>query len=482
MYNEQTNFSIKNVILQFLFVALFIFILIWLFPLKSDLTKAVNSNNNTTVNVDLSALTDRIFNENIIAMKDAAKSYYTTPRLPKNVGDKVKMTLKQMLDKKIILPFTDKNGKACDTEASYVEITKYDEEFIMKVNLKCGKEENYLLVYMGCYDYCQTALCEKHASDVKAPVVYGKGATGVKTVTPVSNNTTNTTVNTTINTTINKVINIVNPTPQPQPEQPIVCGIKDGKYFGKDGKETTKEEYEKQCVTKNVEYLYEYKKTTDGYYTESGWSDWSTNAVSASSTVSVRIKTIKENKLVGYNVTREYDYNSPIYGTKVVNTGSETILVCNNWGYVSSGSSKASNGEWSYAGLVTLYSVPTNTSTVKYEFVRFADETCKESCSSTTGMIYKKYVAGLTSVDLSTYECTSSSYQTIALSTTVSTITGYNTKVTKKEPVYQTVESKLYSYKTRSYVAGTTDIKWSKYNDTTLLNAGYKYTGNKKVK
>ena len=40
MYTEQTNFSIKNVILQFLFVALFIFILIWLFPLKSDLKKA----------------------------------------------------------------------------------------------------------------------------------------------------------------------------------------------------------------------------------------------------------------------------------------------------------------------------------------------------------------------------------------------------------------------------------------------------------
>ena len=85
MYTEQTNFSIKNVIIQFLFVALFIFILIWLFPLKSDLNKAVESIENS----DLTVLTDRIFNENIISMKDAAKSYYTTPRLPKNVGDKV---------------------------------------------------------------------------------------------------------------------------------------------------------------------------------------------------------------------------------------------------------------------------------------------------------------------------------------------------------------------------------------------------------
>lgn len=433
MYNE-SNFSIKNIILEFLFVALFIFILIWLFPLKSDLTNAINDIE--VKGTDISVLTDRIFNENIISMKDAAKSYYTTPRLPKNVGDKVKMTLGEMLEKKIILPFTDKNGKACDTKASYVEITKYDEEFIMKVNLKCGKEENYLLVYMGCYDYCATTLCEKHTSDVKAPVVYKAQKAAVVEKKAVINNTNTNTV-------------IVNPTPQPQP---------------------------------TVEYLYEYKKTTNGYYKESDWSEWSTNAVSASSTTSVRIKTVKSKKLIGYNVTKETDFNSPIYANKVVNTGTETILVCNKWDYVPAGKTSVSNGEWNYVGLVTLYSVPTNTSTEKYEFVRFTDETCNESCSSTTGMIFKKYTVGSASVNLSTYECVSSGYQTIQLSTTVQTITGYNTKVVSKEPVYKDEEVKYYSYKTRTYVAGTTDVKWSSYNDTTLLASGYNYTGNKKQK
>ena len=43
MYTERNgNFSIKNVILQFLFIALFIFILVWLFPMKSDLNKALS--------------------------------------------------------------------------------------------------------------------------------------------------------------------------------------------------------------------------------------------------------------------------------------------------------------------------------------------------------------------------------------------------------------------------------------------------------
>ena len=59
MYNENSNFSIKNVIIQFLFIALFIFLLVWLFPLKSDI-KNLNSEDN-----NLSVLADRIFNENI---------------------------------------------------------------------------------------------------------------------------------------------------------------------------------------------------------------------------------------------------------------------------------------------------------------------------------------------------------------------------------------------------------------------------------
>ncbi len=101
MYTERNgNFSIKNVILQFLFIALFIFILVWLFPMKSDLNKALKNSTNDTQVQDMSVFYDQIFNNNVIAMKDAAKSYYTTERLPKNVGDKVSMNLGEMLNKK----------------------------------------------------------------------------------------------------------------------------------------------------------------------------------------------------------------------------------------------------------------------------------------------------------------------------------------------------------------------------------------------
>jgi len=418
MYNERTNFSIRDIILQFLIIALFIFVLIWLFPMKSDLNKAIDS-----IEVkgnDNSVLYDRIFNENIISMKDSAKSYYTTPRLPKNIGDKVKMTLSTMLDKKIILPFVDKKGNSCDLDESYVEITKYDEEFILKVNLKCGNDENYLLVYMGCYDYCESAICEKEKSDIKNPVIY-KSTTETKK-------------------TVNVVIN--------------------------------------KPVTPQKSYLYEYRRVTNGYYNETDWSEWSTTEVSASNTVSVRTRTETTNKLIGYNVKKVIDETKPIYGTKQIVIGYKDTTVCTK--YEDSFTGKFTYGNWVDAGLETLYKEPISTDTVVYEYIRSGDETCYVNCGSTTYGIYRKYTRTKTAITEKV--CTATGVQKEPIYTTIQIITGYEYKIISKEPVYQPVTVKYYSFKTRTYIAGTTDIKWSIQNDTTLLQAGYQYTGNTREK
>ena len=459
MYNENSNFQTKNIIVQFLFVALMIFVLIWLFPLKSDLKNLKTTSNGD--NSDLTVLVDRIFNENIIAMKDAAKSYYTIERLPKNVGDKVKMTLGEMLEKKIILPFTDKHGKTCDATASYVEVTKYDTEYLMKVNLKCGDEENYLLVYMGCYDYCSTTVCEKNKTDVKAPVIYSS-----KTNQPVNSTPSKTTPS--------------NPDPQPTPSNPT-CAYKDGKYYDKNGNVTSKATYESQCVTKPAtkEYLYEYSKTTQGYYTETNWSDWSANKVTANSNTAVQTKTVTTKKLVGYNVTRDYDYSKPIYGTKTVETGMyENKNVCVAYDYVKTG--EYSYSEWKYVGDVYLTYSPKDTNTEKYVWVDDSNWVCTENCTSGTTHKYQKYTRTTTAV--TKYQCTKYEMKSTPITKTTKVITGYETKIVSKTPVYKEVKTTYYRFKTRTYHPGTTDKKWSVYNDTTLLSSGYSYTGNKKEK
>lgn len=450
MYNEKpNNFSIRSVVIQFLFVALFIFILIWLFPMKSDLKNAmsgINKDNNVAV------FYDQIFNDNVIAMKDSAKSYYTTERLPKVVDETVKITLGDMLEKKIILPFVDRNGEQCDLIDSYVEVTKHSNEFVMKVNLKCKEQENYLLVYMGCYDYCQTSICEKNVSDVKKPVVYP--------TKPVVNNNTTINNNTVINnnTTINNNTVINNNTTINKPEKPA--------------------EPDTPVVPEQKEYEWEYVKTIDNsYWKESDWSEYSTTPVQADQYTAVRTKISNQKVLIGYNVTTATDKSKPIYSTKILDAGTEQLLVCNKYDYVPTGE-VTTGSQWEYVGLKTYYEKPSQAG-YKYEFVRFVDESCPNNCTSTVGRIYKVWKQS--TKNLSEYKCVEPVYQTVKITNEVQYISGYHTTTTK-EPVYEMREVKTYSYKKREYVKSIQeDKKWSIYNDTKLLNDGYQYTGNKRL-
>ena len=133
---------LKIVILIIVFI-IFILILLKLFPTKQS----------------LNPLYEEIFRNNINSMKDAAETYYTNDRLPKEVGESVTMTLREMLDKKLLLPFVDRYNKECDLDKSYVTITKTETEYELKVNLVCSKDEAYIIEHMGCNDKCILLNC-----------------------------------------------------------------------------------------------------------------------------------------------------------------------------------------------------------------------------------------------------------------------------------------------------------------------------------
>lgn len=559
MYNERRDsFDWKTIILQFLFVVLFIFVLVWLFPLKSDLKNAINDID-TGSETDLSIFYDQIFNDNVIKMKDAAKSYYTTARLPQNVGNTSKLTLKEMLDKKIILPFVDSKGNQCDLTASYVEVTKYEDEFVMKVNLKCTDQENYLLVYMGCYDYCETAICEKNKTDMTNPVVYStttnkpvtqqtqSAATNTNsnssTVTnkttniynTVINNVTNVITNITTNVTIKNEDKTPDPTPSVTPDKKapsceleVVSGTKgsNGAYtsnivigfksktagqkitgFGlglslnyngnttytvsADGVTTVygyiKDENGLTAICditvaketkKAKEYLYEYKKTTEGTYTYGSWSAWQTAAITATSTLEVKTRTVQQKVLTSYKVTTQPDLTQPIYAQKEVGIAWKNVTYCKKFGYVGNGGT-VKYGDWKYAGTVVLKSAPSNTATTKYVRVTSTEWICQSLCNAGSDLVYKMYTReAVNSVE---YKCLEETTKKTLVTATKTVVTGYKNKTTK-EPVYETRIIKQYASRTKKYTPGTTDVKWSKYNDTTLLNKGYVYTGNRKVK
>ena len=261
MYDERKErFSIRDLIIQVLFVAVFVFLLLWLFPMKGDVKNSVAG----SVKETIAPLYDQIFNQNVTSMKEAAISYYTTPRLPKNVGDEEKMTLGEMLSENIILPFVDSKGKQCDLNESYVSITKMNDEYIMKINLKCSNQEDYLLVHLGCYNYCDGDVCEKKEETT----------TTTKPKTTVPARVTTRPVQTTTTTT-----------------------------------------------TKPVDkYAYEYVRVINGKWGDySNWSEWTTNVINKTSYRDVETKTETE---ITYKTEQVKTYED-VYETKTVQTGTK---------------------------------------------------------------------------------------------------------------------------------------------------------------
>ena len=253
MYEEnRTGFILKDILLQIILVVVFVFLLLWLFPTKGYVNEKLENG--------LDPLYSQIFNDNLTAMKEAAKSYYTTSRLPKKVGDKVSMTLGEMLDKKLLTAFVDSNNKQCNLTGSYVEITKMDDEYMMKVNLNCSDKSDYIIVYLGCYNYCDSNLCEKQETTTTTKPV----TTPTKKPSTGNNNNNNTGNNNNNNVT------------------------------------TT--------VTK-----YKYQLTTGSYSNWSNWSDWSETKVTSNNYRDVETKTDKQLVLLGHkylDVDYETDKNS----------------------------------------------------------------------------------------------------------------------------------------------------------------------------
>src|SRR5574344_798741 len=148
MYSNErgSRFNFLDLFVKIIFAAIFIFILVWLFPKVPNMTPFYSN----------------VFRENISYMQEAGESYFTDDKMPKEIGDEVKITLAELFNKKLVLPFVDKDGNSCNQYESFVSITKNeDESYSLKTNLVCNEESDYLIKILGCHNYCKDNNCSK---------------------------------------------------------------------------------------------------------------------------------------------------------------------------------------------------------------------------------------------------------------------------------------------------------------------------------
>ena len=316
MYNDKKDgFSLKDIAIQVLIIILFVFILIWLFPTKSYVDKlASNSSNGSISDISNQYITNAVFIENMKTLRETAKDYYSLEKMPTEIGTehKVGITLKEMLEKKLLLPLMDSNNNSCHITDSYVEVVKTSsKEYTMTINLTCGNMSDYIVIYLGCYDYCQDNVCEKEETPVKPTENKPKPVTPTPTPNPTPTpepekhycEYTNGKYygkngNEVDKTTYEKECT----TPEPEKHY---CEYTDGKYYGKNGNEVDKTTYEKECTTPKPTPVYEYEYGKDGSWKfPEEWSAWQTTPVFESSTRKVEFQERK--------ITNTYEDYQPL--------------------------------------------------------------------------------------------------------------------------------------------------------------------------
>ena len=255
---EKRGFPIKNFLMKLVLVVIFVLLLVWLLPkfITSNVQTENKSSCNGSSTCDLSglnALTSQIFADNLARMRDAAITYYTADRLPAEVGESQQMTLSDMIGKKLIVPLIDKNNKAVDVEKSYVKITKMNDEYLLKVNIKDSEKEDYILVHLGCYAYCESYVCQKQNTNtapkqsVVNPVVPVDPTPSHPSTPSKPSTPSNPTCQAVSGKYYDKNGNRVSEVDYIKSCQAPKCKIVNGYYFGKDGNSVTKSKYNSEC-------------------------------------------------------------------------------------------------------------------------------------------------------------------------------------------------------------------------------------------
>ena len=162
MYTEENfrgRFPLRDILLKVIVVVIFIVLVAW------AIAKILGPNNEVTKDT---TKYDKVFSENIKIMEDTALTYYNKDNLPKEVGEVSELSLRDMINNSLLDAFTDADNKACDVNASYIRLTKNNEDYTLRVNLKCNEKEDYTLTRVGEYDYCDNTICKEDKSKNKA--------------------------------------------------------------------------------------------------------------------------------------------------------------------------------------------------------------------------------------------------------------------------------------------------------------------------
>ena len=170
--SKKEKFAWKGLVVKILIILAVLILFLMIFPLGGK--KKDNYSNG--------------FKDNLTKLKDVGGSYFNKDNLPSEVGDSIKVSLKDLINNKKI--DTLKVGKTtCNEDDSYIKIVKKSKGYELETTLICGDEKNTSYSYLGCIDNCE----DSTTSTTTTTTTTKKTTTTAKKVTTTVKPTTTTT-------------------------------------------------------------------------------------------------------------------------------------------------------------------------------------------------------------------------------------------------------------------------------------------------
>ena len=156
---DNKNNSTKSLITKIVLIVLLLILIMFLF---FNITNNLKKKNNKEEKVVDSSL---VFDNNINKLKNIGEDYFfKNNNLPKNTKDKIMITVKELIDKKIIKEVLDYDSKVCGYNTSYISITKNKNDYMMEIYLNCPSNDEKRVYYYDLEFNCLTCNGENYIS------------------------------------------------------------------------------------------------------------------------------------------------------------------------------------------------------------------------------------------------------------------------------------------------------------------------------
>ena len=367
VYTEEyrhNGFFFRKFILKILLIITVIFLVVWLLP-KLISYKPSNSKQKS-IQITEENTQDRTVSDHLSKLKVAALTYYKEDKLPKENQDIALVTLKELQKEQLISELVDSNNQVCDGKKTYAKLTKLEDDYLLKLFVKCGKKKDYSLIHVGKYSYCTNSICEKDHTkdDIKE---------------------------------------------EKMEEEPVLVNSEQ--------KEDVIEKVDSSLSTNNMAQvkLSNFSNWSEYIKTSCNTTEVSCNVSDFSCLTEIRMK--KQTEKVGTYTKNYHTYSLDLNKKAIIKT-----KACSNYNYVIIQGSiyrtlgnyeeilslnRTSTANWTYKGTISTATTPNFGANKYYKYVGADFKNCQETCSSTPAYYYDvyEYNKAITKVSTTTENC-----------------------------------------------------------------------------